>query len=386
MKIEKYFDKKEGVHKFRARFQLNNKEFYPVADSRKKLLEIVDEIRASEHRKKYELPVAKYSPTLQELFDAHAPKISSRHQRKLFDRVSKKLLMLLPDEIKIIELKKAHFKTYIDARLGETGIKSKQKIKGQTVNRELNTIAAALSAASGYFPELDDYQKFVIPKAEKQNPERTRIVSPDEINALLAELRREKYTRIADEIEFRLETGFRRKEVSALKPEQYKKEEFALRDVWRAKTKTTTPFYPLSKRAAEIIEERLNLGGEYIFSQTGLPVESDYGVIKTIAERLKINYGRFAAGGFVLHDLRRNFASEIIPHTDIKTAATLLGHSKINNTGIYLKTNEKRLTEAVRRASGDDQKSDIIALYRLARRRKISAKEFLSEFKKIARI
>ena len=59
MKIERYFDKKENTQKFRARFQLNNKEFYPVADSRKKLLEIIDEIRAMQHRTKYELPVAK---------------------------------------------------------------------------------------------------------------------------------------------------------------------------------------------------------------------------------------------------------------------------------------------------------------------------------------
>lgn len=60
MKIEKFHNKKENKEQYRARFQLNGKEFRPVADTRKKLNEMVDEIRAQEHRVKYELPVTKH--------------------------------------------------------------------------------------------------------------------------------------------------------------------------------------------------------------------------------------------------------------------------------------------------------------------------------------
>lgn len=349
---------------------------------------MIDEIRAQEHRVKYELPTHKYSNTVQQLFDLHETKIINPHQRKLFERVSKKLLSLLPSDIKIADLKKAHFQKYIDTRLNEYGKQSKKPVKGQTVNRELNTIAAALTAAPLYFTELDDYQKFVIPKARTENTERERMVERRELDLLLSELRAgsKAYQRVADDIEFRAESGLRRKEVARLKPEQYFAAESALREVKRWKTGTVTRFFPLTTRACEIIENRLRSGGEYIFSRGGKTSENDYRIIAEVCGRLEIKYGRFEDGGFVLHDLRRNFASELIQHTDIKTAQEFLGHSKIANTAIYLKTDERRMSQAIRRASGIDVNREIIALYKAVRRRKIDVREFLEMVKKIGGI
>ncbi len=48
------------------------------------------------------------------------------------------------------------------------------------------------------------------------------------------------------------------------------------------------------------------------------------------------------------------------------------GHSKIANTDIYLTTGERRMSQAIRRASGIDVKREIIALYKAVRRQPLS--------------
>src|ERR1044072_9097346 len=67
MKIEKFLNKKENKEQWRSRFEINNKEFRPVADTRKELNKIIDEIRANEHRSKYDLPTVKADVTLRRL-------------------------------------------------------------------------------------------------------------------------------------------------------------------------------------------------------------------------------------------------------------------------------------------------------------------------------
>lgn len=398
MKIEKIFNKKKGVSEYQARFQLGGKEFRPRALTRKDLLETVDEIRARQHRTKFELPVAKISIALKELFERHAPTIPNKHQRKLFDRVSEIFLRLLPEDIKITELKKRHFQIYTGFRLAEINRQNGKPITPQTIRRELSTIGAALDKVPEYFSELEDYQKpiGVKPKAKKSN--RTRLVNRQtELIVLLDYLRRKRSgkqteaveahrRRLADEMEFRFETGLRRKEAVRLKREQYFPKEAALRNLVRWKTGTITKFFPLSRRAAQIIENRLESnGGEFIFTRAGKPAESDYRTLKNACEELKIPYGRYTENGFVVHDLRHNFASEIVRVTDIETAREMLGHSNIKQTGQYLHTSEALQREAIDKRENLDKTAEIIALYKAVRRRKTNARNFLETVRNLAR-
>lgn len=398
MKIEKYFDKKEKKEKFRCRFQLNNKEFTPRADTRKRLLEIIDEIRAAEHRSKYELPTVKYSPPLAELFDVHAPRIQKPHQRKIFERVSKTFLSLVPEDIKITELKKSHFQKYIDLRLSQSGVQTKKPISAETVDKELYAISSALKSAPLYFAELEDYQKPPLPKAKtkgKRRPRRERMVNAaSELYVLLDELRnptvghqtvqsKAHRRRLADDLEFRYETGMRRKESARLLRRQYSREESALRNVVRWKTGTETRFFPLSRRAVEIIESRISENdSEFIFTETGEPVESDYRTLKNVCAHLKINYGRYSDGGFVSHDLRHNFASEIIQVTDIETAKSLTGHTG-NEIFTYLHTSERQQRNAIQKREKRDLTAEIVAVYKDVRRGKTTAKKFVEKVKKL---
>lgn len=312
--------------------------------------------------------------------------------------MSETLLSLLPDGIKITELKKAHFQSYIDLRRTQTAKVSKKPVLDETIDKELYSISSALAAAPLYFPELDEYQKPQIPKAKPKGQKerrRDRLVDKSgELDRVLAELRKPRTgkqtyfheaqrRRLADDLEFRFETGLRRKEVARLKKKQYFPKEQSLRKVNRWKTGTITKFFPLSRRAVAIIESRLALStdSEYIFTDDGEPNESDYRALKTVCQKLNIPYGRFTDGGFIPHDLRHNFASEVIRHTDIKTAQEFLGHSNIQQTNDYLHTTETQMREAIQRRDGIDLTSAVIEIYKDVKRGKIKARKFVERVK-----
>lgn len=311
MKIKKVFNQRKQIYEYKTRFQLNNREFYPVAASRSALIEIVDEIRAREHRVTRSLTVLQPTPTLRELFEEHQKRIGKKQQRNLFGRVSSTLLALLPPDIKITDLKKSHFQQYIDLRRTEPNKQTGKPVLDETIDKEIYSIQGALGAAPLYFAALDNFQKPVLPKAARgKKRRRNRLVNQDsELNLLLKELRKSRtnrqteYTekirhRLADDLEFRFETGLRRLEVARLKVRQFYPQENCLRDVIRWKTNTVTEFFPLSRRAAEIITNRIKLQDcEWIFSNNGEPVESSYRTLKNVCAELGISYGRYTTDG-----------------------------------------------------------------------------------------
>jgi integrase len=390
MKIEKFYNKKERKEQYRARFQLNNKEFVPKADTRKKLLEMIDEIRSQEHRTKYELPVAKHFRSVQELFDEHLRRLRAGGDRKkisIFVRVSEKLMKLLPVDINISQLKKGHFQKYIDVRLAEKNPQSENFILPDTVNKELSAISVVFKNAALYFPDLEDMQFVQIPKTKAEKHRRERMVEKEnELAVLLEFLRRPHrnpkvfvYRRnLADDLEIRYETGFRRKEVTRLKKKQYHRDEAALRDVVRWKTGTITKFFPLTARAVEIIESRLDSESDYIFSKNGNPVEGYYRTLQKVCEHLGLNYGTHKDGGWVPHDLRHNFATEIVRVTDIETSKSLTGHSG-EHILTYLHTDEKRQREAMNKREGKELKVVLTGLYNQVKNGNIEHSAFVEK-------
>lgn len=389
MKIEKFFNKKESKDQFRARFQLNGKEFRPVADTRKKLNEIIDELRAGQHREKYDLPTVKHFRTVAELFEEHLRRLKLEGDRKkisIFKRVSEKLLDLLPPGILISQLKKAHFQKYIDQRLTEKNPQSEKFILPETVNKERSAIAVAFRNAALYFPELEDAPPVILPKAEAKKRRRERLVQKqNELFVLLEYLRQphkhprvEKYRRtLADKLEIRYETGLRRKEVDRLKKNQYHASEAALRDVVRWKTGTITKFFPLTGRAVEIIESRLDSDSEYLFSNNGKSDERVYQTLKQVCGKLGIPYGTHSEDGWVPHDLRRNYATRVIEHADIKTVAELLGHNSTVHTEVYLGTDNSRLKEAVRKSDQGRRHETLKTIYESVKNNDVNLEQFV---------
>lgn len=406
MKIEKFFNKKEKKEQWRARFQFKSKRYKLVADTRSELVELIDEVRVLSRRVKHNLPVAESpGPKLADLFARVLKTVKSRHRQVFCERVFNNFLDLLPAGVRVKELKKSHYQTYIDWRRPQLGRQSRKPIKLDTVYKELWAISGALGKGELYWDELENWKKPVLPKhpeqkKSKQEKRRKKIVSPgDELYVLLDELRKPRsgrqteYTeqhrrRLADELEFRYETGLRRKEVARLEPKQYFADEEALRNVRRWKTGTTTKYFPLSRRAVEIIENRIAQmnGSSFIFTKDGKPVDSDYRTLKIVCRRLEIPYGIYTDDGFIPHDLRHNFASEVIKHADIETVRELLGHSNIGQTGDYLHTDERRMREAIRKREGIDIKKALVVIYKDVRRKKMDVKKFIEAVKKLTLI
>lgn len=395
-RVREVFNHKTRRREFKARFQLNNFEYTPVADSKKALEEIIDDLIYNARRQKENLEVKKIYPTLAEVIEARRSEITKPNQIALFNRVARNFLMLLPDNIRVNELKKAHFQKYIDWRKNQTGKQTGKKINGDTIDKELYAISSMLSDLPFKYPFLDDYKKPEIPKARGKQPRRTRIVKKEsELFVLLNALRDENFgrktshgiahrQRLADELEFKVETGLRRKEVTLLLKSQYHKEESALRNVMRWKTGNVTAFFPLSPRACEILNKRLEINpGEYFFSIGGTPTASDYRTLRETCKALDIAYGRYTDGGFIPHDLRHNFATSVIGGTDIETARELLGHSNILQTGIYLHTDEKKLKQAIQKSAGIELKNELVEIYKDIKRGKIKLKNFIKKMQKL---
>lgn len=404
-KVEERRNAKTGRIEYKVRFQINGRRHYLTNNKKDDLEEMIDEIVYQERRIAKDLPVpeADTSPALADLLDRILPTIEKAHQQKIAERVFKNFQLLLPAGILVKDLKKQHFQTYIDWRKGQIAVQTKKPVQITTVYKELYAVTSALAKGELYFSELEKWRKPELPKSpekkkSRRNSRRKRVVARTlELDRLLAALRDRdfgRYTapgfshrlRLAADLEFRAETGLRRKEVARLQRKQYFAGEKALRQVRRWKTDTVTPFFPLSDRAAEIIDERLAgppAGGQFIFTANGEPVPSDYRTLKEICGKLDIAYGRYVEDGFIPHDLRHTFATEVISHTDIETARELLGHSNIGQTGDYLHTNEQRLSTAIRRKQGFDLKRELIVIFKETRRRRKKARRFVEDIRKL---
>ena len=389
-KIREVFNRKTQRREFKARFQFNNKEFYLTDDRRKNLESLIDETLAQERRRRLGFETtALESPTVAELFAAHRQRVEKERNRKKlnrFDLVSEKFLEILPADFRINELRQNHFQQFIDRRLSEINTQSGKNLLPETVNKDLSALSVAFKNASMYFSQLDGAAAVEVPKAKvKKDRRRERLVKPvGELDLLLEFLRRPHRNpmteaarrRIADNLEIKYLTGLRRVEVAILEKSQYRADESALRNVKRMKTDSITPFFPLTRRAVEVIESRLELNSKWIFSTNGKPNESDYKTLKRICAELNIPYGAFTDGGFVSHDLRHNFSTEIIRVTDIETAKSLTGHTG-NHILTYLHTDEKRMREAMNRREGVDVKEVLTSLYNEIKNGNMELRTFL---------
>ncbi len=407
MQIWREYSKRSKSYEWRARFRFNNKTFRPKATTKDDLLEIIGEIRKEEKterdNKKYNLnrKVVYYVPTVAELFDQILPTVSKDHQRKLSKRVFEVFLTFLPPLIKVNELSQIHFQLYLDHRLGQLGKQSKQPVKRQTIYKEFYAITSALKKAKLYYDSLEKWQVPelpALPRGFKKKTKRERLVTDKELAAVINELMKPatgkqihahhfSRIRLAHTLEFGYWTGFRRKEIARLKFAQYDDEQQALLNVKRWKTDTVTKFFPLGKRAVEIINARreLQADSDYIFTPDGEPIESSYRTLKNVCEDLKIPYGRFTDGGFVSHDLRHNFGTEILRESDIETARELLAHSNISQTGTYVHTSNDRLREAVRKRDKIDYDSELEKIFEAVKNDAIKQQEFNEQIKKLFR-
>jgi integrase len=126
-------------------------------------------------------------------------------------------------------------------------------------------------------------------------------------------------------------------------------------------------------------------GGAFIFTPTGNPIESNYRTLKTVCAKLGVPYGRYNEDGFVSHDLRHNFGTEIMRGSDIETARELLGHSNISQTGTYVHTSPERLRDAVRNRENIDYNGELKAIFEAVKNEDLDLQEFNMKIRQLFR-
>lgn len=384
--IRKVQNQKTKAIEYKSRFQIKGREFRVSHISLEKTKEAIDKKLFESHNETAGLDAKKSFPTLREILSAELQTITNHKKKVLYKRVFKNFADLLPASLRIDELTPSDINAYIEFRQSETSQVTRKPIKNATINKELSCIRVALRNAKKRFRELSDYSPIPVEKLPNDYEPRVRTVRQEEFERLFEYLyqprrdqeRRKDHLyriRLGHWIEFAPLSGLRRKEIATLRPENYSPRMKALINFDRHKTKTITDYFPLPKRACEIIEERIELGGEFIFSEDGKPIESHYRSLKKICKKLNIQYGSFTKGGFVLHDLRRNFATEIVRATDIETAREFLGHADLTHTGIYLATDKKRMKDAIRKFDKIDLETEVKAILKRVKSKKLSVRK-----------
>jgi integrase len=189
---------------------------------------------------------------------------------------------------------------------------------------------------------------------------------------------------VAHSFEFALLTGTRRKEIVTLKWSDYSREQNALKII-RHKTGTVTVFAPLPARVIEILKIWRALGeSEFIFSKGRHATNAAYRILKFACLRLKIPYGRFTSGGFVAHDARHNFVTNLMQNNiDIETIKSLSGHSTSSMVMNYSHSSAESRRKAIDAIDGKtDNERELKQIFECVRSGKMTFEQFAKKLKK----
>ena len=252
---------------------------------------------------------------------------------------AKTLNTITPEEIekyKTLRLSQGGKRGAGNGKVKETG----QKLKPATVNREL----ACLKAVFNHFIKLDVIVKNPVTRVKllAENNEQMRVLSFEEERLYLAACSRPLH----DIAVLMLETGMRPDEIYRMRRENVNLETGYVFNPY-GKTKAARRKLPLTRRATDVLQERLNAAeGDYVFPFAGDP---DKPIVKA-------NYAHYAAlkrsglPSFRLYDLRHTFASRAaMSGVDLVTLAALLGHSKIQMVLRYAHPTEEHQVNAMKK-------------------------------------
>jgi site-specific recombinase XerD len=222
------------------------------------------------------------------------------------------------------------------------------KMKPATVNRKLASLSALYRWAGETGQSERDPTRYV--NGIKQQPVAPKAMSKQDLTRILRASRKDN-KRDAALLEFLAATGLRASEVAGLTVSDVELNE---RSGWatvrgKGRKQRRVPVHARARRALnEYLEERDNpTGNKPLFlSQKGGAISS-YAVWYTVKK-----YAALAeVEGVTPHTFRHTVAAQLVrdPEVDLVTAATFLGHSRLDTTARYSQPSTKDLEEAAKR-------------------------------------
>lgn len=333
-------------------------------------------------------------PRVKELFDRHRRQLATKKAQTTFDRVTEKFLLVLPSpNFTLDELRRKHFKDFCDLRVSEG-------IKAESANREITEISAAIHKAGDYFENLENWSVpgNLIYRPKFETAERDRVITVEERTLLIDYLLREKgkserekdylaRRRAGLVIYFGLLTGLRHGEISGLRKSDFDPKRRRLR-AERFKTKKSgvrwTVFEPLTDTQLRVLLEadRLYPEGDFFFSAVGKNHNKIYSTLRAACKALGIPYGKDAVDGFVIHDTRHTFVTNLIQNgVDFATARSLSAHSADNMLMRYSHVTKDSRARAMRVieteiGEGGSGEDELKRIYDQVKKGKMSFDEF----------
>lgn len=335
--------------------------------TKRKLEEFVDDLRLRAREQRYGLRSPAAGIRIADLVAAHTKTLRRRGDRNDLRgvKVLAEFAAQLPADMLVQEIRKADLHSFVNS------LRDKNKdLKPETVNRYLSHVATMFSAAPSYFRELEreDWQPPHFPWERVSKRGRERTITREERDTLLQALRfsgpqeyrgrRDKpdiiATRrdVADCFEVGLHTAMRPGEVRTLTWAQIN---FDAAEIHLGKnTKTGEPGdIPMNRRVMEIFRRRhKSKSSRWVFPNpagTG-PRGEISRVLRPLAKRLGMEYGRDLEDGFTPHSTRHTATTEMLRRGhDLATVKSVTRHSDTTMALRYA-----HATHASRRSAVED--------------------------------
>jgi integrase len=232
-------------------------------------------------------------------------------------------------------------------------------LEGATQNRKRATYRVIMQEAV----ERELISRIPLWEKLPESGARERIISAEEEDAMLRLFHAHGDIDMHDYVVISIDTGLRQSEVLQLRPQNASPTHVS---VLRREAKSKkTRHLPLTARAAAVVARRLAScnGGKLFPSLTVSRLEDAW---KAAATAIGIDLED--DDEFVPHAMRHTFCTRMGQLTDIETVRQLAGHASITTTQRYVKTNEKRMEEAIRLLDGGGPQATSVAQSRATRR------------------
>src|SRR2546423_835966 len=236
----------------------------------------VGRIRQAEKDKSYGFIPSSALPSVAALIAKRIASIQNPRERVRSTRILGDLASVLPAKLKVTELTSAHVHLFVEKRLADG-------LLPQSVNRELNSIAACLNSARILFPLLDQWVPPRMPRPKQSRGRRERIYSDEEKRKLLEHLfaprgegersyQAAARRRVGLQFQFLLLTGMRHGEMDKIKKEHVDWDGGVLKVIGTKTQHVSNPtrYIKLTKTMLSILREFVAASEtDYVFTRAG---------------------------------------------------------------------------------------------------------------------
>jgi len=276
------------------------------------------QIRRNKRLQKFGVPTTVDSPSLQELIKRRVAVITHKKEKTRAQTLLDKFVDLLPRGILIDQITKADLQLYVDSRIAAG-------IQPQSVDRELNTIGAALHWVTSAFPQMEQWIAPKIPRPKNRKHRRDRYITQEERWAIIDHLKagNEDQVLVGLVFQFALVTAMRHGEIDNLMWSDVGETDLKVRETKNVKNR----YVPIGAHVREILKARRETKSRHVFTRSGSPQKDFYPILRATCKALDIPYGS-EPNGLRMHDTRHTATTDMLQAgTDLATIQSITGHS-----------------------------------------------------------